>query len=122
LIFVPLAEELGFIGGTAILSTFVLLLGVGFRLANGASSEFDSIVTIGMTIFLASQTWSSIAVALQLLPPAGHSLPFISLNGAALVVGYTGLALLLKISEGIPFVPDKTQLLPQIRLSNRSPS
>ncbi len=122
LIFVPLAEELGFIGGTAILSTFVLLLGVGFRLANGASNEFDSIVTIGMTIFLASQTWSSIAVALQLLPPAGHSLPFISLNGAALVVGYTGLALLLKISEGIPFVPDKTQLLPQIRLSNRSPS
>ena len=51
--FVPLAEELGFIGGAAVLLSYLLLVGVGLRLAVAARTEFDTILASGIAIFLA---------------------------------------------------------------------
>ncbi len=112
--FVPIAEELGFIGGAAVFSSYLLLVGVGLRLAIAARREFDSILAIGTTIFLGSQAWAAIAVAVRLLPPTGSSLPFVAFNGSVLVTCNLALVLLLRISETVPFVSDRTQVLPQV--------
>ena len=114
--FVPLAEELGFIGGAAILLSYLLLVGVGLRLAVAARTEFDTILATGIAIFFAGQAWASIAAVVRFLPPMGLSLPFVALNGSLLVTCNIALALLLKISEAAPNVSERTQLLPQIAL------
>ena len=114
--FVPLAEELGFIGGAAILLSYLLLGGVGLRLAIAARTEFDTILATGIAIFFAGQAWASIAAVVRFLPPMGLSLPFVALNGSLLVTCNIALALLLKISEAAPNVSERTQLLPQIAL------
>ena len=114
--FVPLAEELGFIGGAAILLSYLLLVGVGLRLAIAARTEFDTILATGIAIFFAGQAWASIAAVVRFLPPMGLSLPFVALNGSLLVTCNIALALLLKISEAAPNVSERTQLLPQISL------
>lgn len=117
--FVPIAEELGFIGGVAILSSYLLLVGIGLRLATAARREFDSLLATGITIFFGSQAWAAIAVALRLLPPTGSSLPFVAFNGSVLVTCNLALVLLLRISEAVPFISDRTQVLPQVTLPAR---
>lgn len=114
LAFVPIAEELGFIGGSAVLSSFLLLTGVALRLATVARQEFEGLSAIGIAIFFASQAWAPIAVALRLLPPNDVSLPFVSSNGSVLFTCSIALAFLLKISETAPEGPDPTEILPHI--------
>tara|TARA_Y100001970_G_scaffold293630_1_gene441806 strand:+ start:2481 stop:3782 length:1302 start_codon:yes stop_codon:yes gene_type:complete len=117
--FVPVAEELGFIGGAAILLSYLLLVGVGLRLAVAARTEFDTILASGIAIFFAGQAWASIAAVVRFLPPTGLSLPFVALNGSLLITCNIALALLLRISETAPNISDRTQLLPQITLQSQ---
>ena len=117
--FVPIAEELGFMGGTAVLSSYLLLAGVGLRLATAARKEFESLLAVGIAIFFASQAWAAIAVPLRFLPPSDLSLPFVASNGSALFTCAIALALLLRVSETVPIIPDRTQILPRIAFKSR---
>ena len=114
--FVPVGEELGFFGGAAVISGYLLLAGVGLRIATKARREFDGVLAIGIAVFLGSQAWASVATNLRLLPPSAMSLPFISINGSALLTWNLALALLLKISETVPEASDQTTILPGIKL------
>lgn len=118
--FVPIAEELGFIGGSAILSSFLLLTGVTLRLATIARREFEGLLAVGIAIFFASQAWAPIAVALRLLPPNDISLPFVAANGAALFTCSVALAVLLKISETISYAADPTEIIPRLASEPKS--
>ena len=113
--FVPIGEALGFIGATAVLSAYLLLTGVGLRIATRARREFDSVLAIGVTVFLGVQAWAS-------MPPSAVSLPFISINGFALLTWNLALGLLLRISEIGPEAADQTAVLPKIKLKSRSQS
>jgi len=120
--FVPIGEELGFLGATAVLSGYLLLTGVGLRIATRARREFDSVLAIGVTVFLGVQAWASIATTLRLLPPSAVSLPFISINGVALLTWNLALGLLLRISESSPETAEDTAVLPKIKLKSRNQS
>ena len=104
------------------LSGYLLLAGVGLRIATRARREFDSVLAIGIAVFVGSQAWASVATTLRLLPPSAMSLPFISANGSALLTWNLALALLLRISETVPEVADQTAILPKIALKPRSES
>ena len=117
--FIPIAEELGFMGGAAVLSSYLLLAGVGLRLATTARKEFESLLAIGIAIFFASQAWAAIAVPLRLLPPSEISLPFVSSNGSALFTCIIALAFLLKISETVPNTSDRTEPFSRIAFKSR---
>lgn len=117
--FVPIAEELGFMGGAAVLSSYLLLAGVGLRLATAARKEFESLLAIGIAIFFGSQAWAAIAIPLRFLPPNDLSLPFVASNGSAVFTCSIALALLLRISETVPVIPDRTQILPRIAFKSQ---
>ena len=101
------------------LSSYLLLAGVGLRLATAARKEFESLLAIGIAIFFGSQAWAAIAVPLRLLPPNDLSLPFVASNGSALFACSIALALLLRVSETVPVIPDRTQILPRIAFKSR---
>ena len=109
---VPLAEELWFIGGAAVLLSYLLLVGVGLRLAVAARTEFDTILASGIAIFWRSGVGVDCSRC-SVSSPMGLSLPFVALNGSLLVTCNIALALLLKVSEAAPNVSERTQL-PQI--------
>ena len=114
--FVPVGEELGFFGAAAVISGYLLLAGMGLRIATKARREFDGVLAIGIAVFLGGQAWASVAPTVRLLPPSAMSLPFISINGSALLTWNLALALLLKISETVPEASDQTTVLPGIKL------
>lgn len=99
MIFAAIGEELGLMGATAILATFLLFVGVGFRVAAEARSPFEKLMAAGLTSLLGFQAFVIIGGVLRVLPLTGVTLPFVSYGGSSLISNYVAIALLIRISD-----------------------
>lgn len=99
-IFAAIGEELGLLGGTAILICYLLIVGAGLRIAVQADHGFDKLLAAGLTALLGMQAFVILAGVIRVLPLTGVVLPFVSYGGSALVANYVLLALLIRISDG----------------------
>ena len=99
LIFAAIGEELGLLGTVAIVSAFLLMVGVGLRIAVRARSEFEQLLAVGLTTILGVQAFLIIGGVTRLLPLTGITLPFVSYGGSSLIANYILLAILLRISD-----------------------
>jgi cell division protein FtsW (lipid II flippase) len=99
-IFAAIGEELGLLGGTAILVAYLLIVGSGLRIAVQSEHSFDKLLAAGLTALIGMQAFVILAGVIRLLPLTGVVLPFVSYGGSALVANYVLLALLLRISDG----------------------
>jgi cell division protein FtsW (lipid II flippase) len=97
--FAAIGEELGLLGTTAILMAFLLMVGVGLRIALRAEPPFEKLLAAGLTTILGLQTFIILAGVTRLVPLTGITLPFISYGGSSLLSNYVLLALLLRISD-----------------------
>ncbi len=98
-IFAAIGEELGLLGGTAILCAYILMVGAGLRIALRADSAFDTLLATGLTTLLGIQAFIIVGGITRVLPLTGVTLPFVSYGGSSLVLNYVLLALLLRISD-----------------------
>lgn len=98
-IFAAIGEELGLLGGTAVLITFLLMIGAGLRIAMRAETGFDKLLATGVTALFGIQTFIIIGGITRLLPLTGVTLPFVSYGGSSLLANYVALALLMRISD-----------------------
>jgi cell division protein FtsW (lipid II flippase) len=98
-IFAAIVEELGLIGGSAILITFLLIVGAGLRIALRATNGFDQLLAVGLTTLIGFQAFIIIGGVVRLLPLTGVTLPFVSYGGSSLLANYVLLAILLRISD-----------------------
>jgi cell division protein FtsW (lipid II flippase) len=99
-IFAAIGEELGMLGATAILVTYLLIVGSGLRIAQNADHEFDKLLAAGLTALVGMQAFVIIAGVIRVLPLTGVVLPFVSYGGSALVANYVLVALVLRVSDG----------------------
>jgi cell division protein FtsW len=97
-IFSILAEELGFLGATVLLSLIALLVWRGLRTAARASEPFDFLLAGGLTLQLALYALANLAVATGLAPTTGLPLPYVSYGGSALLANLAAAGLLYRIS------------------------
>ena len=98
-IFAAIGEELGLVGSTAIVVAFLLMVGVGLRIAIDARNDFDKLLACGLTVILGMQTFIILGGVTRLVPLTGITLPFVSYGGSSLLANYVLLALLLRISS-----------------------
>lgn len=98
-IFAAIGEELGLLGGTAILVAYLLIVGAGLRVAQQADHPFDKLLAAGLTALIGLQAFVILAGVTRLLPLTGVVLPFVSYGGSALVANYVLIALLIRISD-----------------------
>ncbi|MCM3337083.1 stage V sporulation protein E [Paenibacillus sp. MER TA 81-3] len=98
-IFSILAEELGFIGGVAVLLLFLILVWRGMRAAMTAPDTFGSLLAAGIVGIVAVQVIINIGVVIGLMPVTGITLPLISYGGSSLTLMLTALGILLNISR-----------------------
>jgi peptidoglycan glycosyltransferase len=98
-IFAAIGEELGLLGSVAVVTAFLLMVGVGLRIAIQARSDFEKLLATGLTVILAVQTFIIIGGVTRLVPLTGITLPFVSYGGSSLLANYILLALLLRISS-----------------------
>ncbi|QHW30377.1 stage V sporulation protein E [Paenibacillus rhizovicinus] len=98
-IFSILSEELGFIGGAAIILLFGILLWRGMRTAIAAPDTFGSLLAVGIIGIVAVQVFINIGVVIGMLPVTGITLPLVSYGGSSLTLLLTALGILLNISR-----------------------
>ncbi len=97
-IFSILAEELGFIGTTALLVVVGLFLWRGMRVAARCSEPFACLVAGGLTVQIGLYALANVAVATGIAPTTGLPLPFVSYGGSALLVNLAAAGILYRIS------------------------
>jgi cell division protein FtsW (lipid II flippase) len=99
-VFAALAEEWGLLGVICVLSCFAVLAlrGLTIGLAQ-AGRPFLKLLAIGLTMMLVVQALMIMAGVLKLLPLTGVTLPFVSYGGSSLLVCFTMIGLLLRLSS-----------------------
>ena len=85
-IFAIIGEELGLVGGVAVLGMFATLAYTGLRIAARNTDPWIKILAATLTTWLVAQAVINIDYVIGLLPVTGIPLPLISSGGTALVV------------------------------------
>jgi peptidoglycan glycosyltransferase len=98
-IFAGIAEELGLLGATAVLMSFLLIVGAGLRIAIRAERPFEKLLATGLTTLLGVQAFIIIGGVIRVVPLTGITLPYVSYGGSSLVSNYILLALLIRVSD-----------------------
>ena len=98
-IFAAIGEELGLVGTVAVLLAFLLIVGVGLRIAVRTDEPFAKLLAVGASAIFGIQTFIIVSGVIRLLPLTGITLPFVSYGGSSLLTNYILLALLLRISD-----------------------
>jgi cell division protein FtsW (lipid II flippase) len=99
LIFSAVAEELGFIGVVIVLSSFILFVSEGIRIAQRSRNDFTRLTATALSLIIGFQAFFIVAGVLRILPFTGITLPFVAYGGSSLVANYAIVALLLRISD-----------------------
>ena len=97
-IFSILAEELGFVGVSMVLSLFAVLLWRCLRVVARAEDTFQFLLAGGLTLQIGLYVLVNVGVATGLLPTTGLPLPFVSYGGSALLANMAASGLLYRIS------------------------
>ncbi len=98
-IFAIVCEELGFVGATAIIILFALLVYYGIKIGMNAKDRFGALVAIGIVFQIGLQVVLNIGVVSDLLPNTGISLPFFSAGGTSLVILLAEMGMVLSVSR-----------------------
>ena len=98
-IFSAVANELGYVGGVAVLLLFLLLVARGMAIAAAARDGFSKLLAGGLTAVIGLQAILIIAGVIRVVPLTGVTLPFMSYGGSSVVVNFGLVALLLIISH-----------------------
>lgn len=81
-IFSAIGEQWGFLGGSALVGAFGLLLGSCFHIATRAADRLGALLATGVLTLVFAHTFQNIGMNLGLLPVTGVPLPLISYSGS----------------------------------------
>jgi len=96
-IFTVIGEEYGFVGGSAVLLCFALLLWRLYRIARLAGDSFGAYLVTGVFAMFAFQMFQSIGMTMGIMPVTGIPLPFVSSGGSSVITSYIGVGIALSV-------------------------
>jgi cell division protein FtsW len=98
-IFAIICEEYGIFGGATIILLYAYLFFRITRLVTKSHKAFGAMLAMGLGISLVFQAYANIAVALNLLPVTGLTLPMISMGGTSIMFTCISFGIILSISK-----------------------
>lgn len=106
-IFAVIGEELGFVGTSAIVLVYILLVHYGMKILLGIKNRFGFLVALGILLLITTQAFMNIAVVLRVAPAKGIALPFISSGGSSMLALMIGVGIFLRIAQEPDLAPPK---------------
>lgn len=97
-IFSVIGEELGFLGGVAILVLYAIILWRCFQAASTAKDSFGQLVAAGITSMIFIHILINIGMTMGLMPVTGIPLPFLSYGGSSLMANLIAIGFVLNIN------------------------
>ncbi|MDM8299321.1 FtsW/RodA/SpoVE family cell cycle protein [Collinsella tanakaei] len=98
-IFSAIGEELGLLGGAAVLLGFMLFAVRGLTVAARAKSDLAAFVASGLTASISFQAFLIVGGVTRLIPLTGVTLPFMSQGGSSLLASFIIVALLMRAGD-----------------------
>lgn len=98
-IFAITAEEVGFIGATAVVIIYALFITRLKRVIERAADQFSRLLAVGVLAWLSTQMIINIGAMIGLLPLKGITLPLISQGGTSLIFLAAALGIVFQISR-----------------------
>lgn len=101
MIFAVIVEEMGLVGGAALLILFAVLLWRIAIVAINAQELFGTLLCYGVMLHIGLQVCINVAVVTGTIPSTGVTLPFISSGGSSLLALCAECGLVLNVSRNI---------------------
>ena len=99
MIFAAIGEEMGLLGGSAVLLRFILVAVRGLTTAARAKSDLAAFSAAGLTAAISFQAFTIVGGVTKLIPLTGVTLPFMSQGGSSLLASFVIVALLLRAGD-----------------------
>ena len=96
-IFAAIGEELGLVGASAVLASYVFIIRAGLQIASRTTREVEKLLAIGLTTIVGMQAFIIIAGVIR--SSLTGIVPFVSYGGSSLLANYVLLALLIRVSD-----------------------
>ncbi len=96
-IFAVLVEELGFVGGAAVIILYLLFLFRITLIAKKAKDTYGRLIVVGILSMFAFQIFQNIGMTMGVMPVTGITLPFISYGGSSILTNVIAVGLVLNV-------------------------
>lgn len=118
-VFAVVAEEFGAIACILLVSVFAFIVIRGLMHASREQDAFARLATAGLTVLFGLQATINLAVNLNLIPPKGMTLPFVSYGGTSIISSAMLAGALLALTRSRPR-PSRSDVVTVSRLSPSS--
>lgn len=98
-IYAIVVEDMGLIGGIAVLVLYLWLLARAGRIASQCRKAYPALLVIGMAVFIVYQALFHMAIVTGVFPVSGQPLPFISKGGSSVIISSVALGMMLSVSR-----------------------
>lgn len=100
-IYAIIVEEYGLIGGVIVLFLYLSLLFRAGVIVRKCERTFPAFLTIGLALGLVFQAMINMAVAVNLFPVTGQTLPLVSMGGSSILFTSSALGIILSVSRSL---------------------
>ena len=97
-IYAIIVEEFGLVGGTALILLYLLVLFRIVVIAHKSDTVYGKLLVLGLGLPIIIQAFINMAVALQVFPVTGQTLPLISSGGTAAWMTCIAFGMILSVS------------------------
>ncbi len=94
-------EEYGLMGGALMIFLYLLFLFRTIKIVAKSPNAFGSLLAVGLSISLVLQAMINMAVAVNLVPVTGQTLPLVSMGGTSLFFVSISVGIILSVSRDI---------------------
>jgi cell division protein FtsW len=98
-IFAIIIEEYGIIGGSFVMLLYLILFYRVIRIATRCKGNFGALLSLGIGFSLVFQAMINMAVAVNLFPVTGQTLPLISMGGTSIWFTSIAIGIILSVSR-----------------------
>ena len=98
-IYAIIIEEMGLIGGMAVLLLYVILFIRAGIIAERCDKLFPKFLVLGSALLIVTQALANMLVAVNLIPVTGQPLPLISRGGTSTIITCAYIGIILSVSR-----------------------
>lgn len=100
-IYVIVIEEYGFIGGTFLVMLYLIFLYRCIRIFRRCPFAFGAFLALGLSFTLVIQALVNMAVAVNLFPVTGVTLPLVSMGGTSFLFTCFSIGIILSVARNV---------------------
>jgi cell division protein FtsW len=98
-IFAIIIEEYGLIGGSFVMLLYLILFFRVIRIAGKCQGNFGALLSLGIGFSMVFQAMINMAVAVNLFPVTGQTLPLVSMGGTSIWFTSIAIGIILSVSR-----------------------